>query len=198
MPASRLERRLWEVEATRKAGAPATLPLYSPLGSFKKVIRIGEGRAMKRLAEQAAYIVTFEEEFQKLSDAELQGKTAEFRQRLDNGEPLDDLIFEAYAAVREARLRESDQRHLRRPDDGRHRPARGRRRRDEDRRGKDVRREPGALSELAPTVPGPDGDPVGQGVHLVTVNDYLAQRDAESKRGRLGAHQRNGRLQSRT
>src|SRR6266542_3423503 len=72
------------------------------LGSLEKVLRFGEGRRMKRLAEQAAYIGTLEPDYERLSDAELQGKTAEFRQRLENGEPLDDLIFEAFAAVREA------------------------------------------------------------------------------------------------
>ena len=65
---------------------------------------------MKRLAEQAAYIATLEPEFQELSDDELRGKTVEFRERLENGEELEDLLFEAFAAVREARLRESDQR----------------------------------------------------------------------------------------
>src|SRR5438874_10028078 len=45
---------------------------------------------------------TLEPEFEKLSDAELTGKTAEFRQRIDNGEPVDELVFEAFAAVREA------------------------------------------------------------------------------------------------
>ena len=53
---------------------------------FEKFLRFGEGRRMKRLAEQAAYIATLEPEFRALSDAELQGKTAEFRQRLENGE----------------------------------------------------------------------------------------------------------------
>ena len=67
-------------------------------------------------------------------------KTAEFRQRLENGETLEEMLFEAFAAVREARKRESGQRHLRRPADGRDRPPRGRHRRDEDRRGQDVRR----------------------------------------------------------
>src|SRR5581483_7861855 len=79
-------------------------------GALEKALRFGEGRRMKRLQEQAAYITSLEPELRALSDAELRAKTAEFRQRLGNGEPLDDLLFEAYAAVREARLRESDQR----------------------------------------------------------------------------------------
>ena len=65
---------------------------------------------MKRIQEQAAYIATLEPEFQALSDDELRGKTAEFRERLENGEDLNELVFEAFAAVREARKRESDQR----------------------------------------------------------------------------------------
>src|SRR6058998_4434846 len=80
------------------------------IGSLEKALRLGEGRRMKRLAEQAAYIATLEPDFQKLSDSELRAKTAEFRQRLENGESLEELLFDAFAAVREARLRDSDQR----------------------------------------------------------------------------------------
>ncbi len=72
------------------------------LGSFEKVLRVGEGRRLKRLAEQATYIGTLEPEFEKLSDDELAAKTVEFRERLANSETLDDLLFEAFAAVREA------------------------------------------------------------------------------------------------
>src|SRR5205823_13015566 len=84
--------------------------MSSQLGSFEKILRVGEGRRMKRLAEQAAYITSLEPEFRALSDEELRAKTAEFRQRLENGETLEELLFEAFAAVREARLRASDQR----------------------------------------------------------------------------------------
>ncbi|HKB92982.1 MAG TPA: accessory Sec system translocase SecA2, partial [Gaiellaceae bacterium] len=72
------------------------------LGSFEKVLRVGEGRRLKRLAEQAAYVGTLEPDFEKLSDADLAAKTVEFKQRVENGEPIDDLVFEAFAAVREA------------------------------------------------------------------------------------------------
>src|ERR1700688_5061963 len=71
-------------------------------GSLEKVLRAGEGRRLKRLAEQAAYIGTLEPDFEKLSDAELAAKTIEFRQRIENGESLDELVFEAFASVREA------------------------------------------------------------------------------------------------
>ena len=159
------------------------------LGSFEKVLRVGEGRRMKRMQEQASYIATLEPEFRALSDAQLQAKTAEFRQRLDNGEELESLLFEAYAAVREARLRESDQRMF-----------------DVQMMGGIVLHE-GDVAEMKtgegktfvaslalylnalPTVEAHDGRILGQGVHLVTVNDYLAQRDAEWNRGvyeRLG------------
>src|SRR6266446_2233424 len=153
--------------------------MSSQLGSFEKVLRIGEGRRMKRLAEQAAYITTLEPEFRALSDDDLRAKTAEFRQRLDNGEELENLLFEAYAAVREARLRESDQRMF------------------------DVQMMGGIVlheGDVAEMKTGEGKTFVaslalylnaleGQGVHLVTVNDYLAQRDAEWNRGvyeRLG------------
>src|SRR5919202_1123097 len=75
------------------------------LGSLEKVLRLGEGRRLKRLAEQAAYVATLEPDFEKLSDGALAGKTAEFKQRLENGETLEELLFEAYAAVREAAKR---------------------------------------------------------------------------------------------
>src|SRR5262245_62428453 len=160
----------------------------APAG-FEKFLRFGEGRRMKRLQEQAAYITSLEPEFQALSDDELRAKTTEFRERLDNGEDLNELLFEAYAAVREARLRESDQRMF-----------------DVQLMGGIVLHE-GDVAEMKtgegktfvaslalylnalPTVTTHDGRTLGQGVHLVTVNDYLAQRDAEWNRGvyeRLG------------
>src|SRR5215216_3111811 len=159
------------------------------LGSLEKVLRVGEGRRLKRLQQQAAYITTLEPEFEALSDEELRGKTVEFRQRLENGETLEELLFEAFAAVREARLRESDQRMF-----------------DVQLMGGIVLHE-GDVAEMKtgegktfvaslalylnalPTSETHDGRVIGQGVHLVTVNDYLAQRDAEWNRGvyeRLG------------
>src|SRR5256885_7340832 len=72
------------------------------LGSLEKVLRFGEGRRLKRLGEQAAYIHSLEVDYEKLSDAELAGKTAEFKQRIENGESVDELVFDAFAAVREA------------------------------------------------------------------------------------------------
>src|SRR3954468_19503107 len=80
------------------------------LGSFERILRVGEGRGMKRLADQAAYITSLEPDFQALSDEELRGKTAEFRERLENGETVEELVFAGFAGGREAPLRESDQR----------------------------------------------------------------------------------------
>src|SRR5437588_8697363 len=138
------------------------------LGTFEKVLRFGEGRRLKRLAEQAAYVATLEPDFERLSDAELAAKTVEFRQRLDNGEPLEDLVFEAYAAVREAAKRALGQRIF-----------------DVQVMGGIVLHE-GDIAEmktgegktLVATQPLYLNALPGNGVHLVTVNDYLAQRDA--------------------
>src|SRR5438128_7136266 len=149
------------------------------LGSFEKVLRAGEGRRLKRLQSQAAYITSIEPELQKRSDEELRAKTTEFRERLANGETLEELLFEAFAAVREARLRDSDQRMF-----------------DVQLMGGIVLHE-GDVSEMK-TGEGKTfvaslalylNALADTGVHLVTVNDYLAKRDAEWNRGvyeRLG------------
>src|ERR1051325_7231098 len=142
------------------------------IGSLEKALRFGEGRRLKRLGEQAAYIATLEPDFQKLSDSELRAKTTEFKQRLENGEELENLLFEAFAAVREARLRESNQRIF-----------------DVQMMGGIVLHE-GDIAEMktgegktfGPSLPLYLNALEGQGVHLVTVNDYLAQRDAEWNR----------------
>src|SRR5215510_11893127 len=139
------------------------------LGSLEKVLRFGEGRRVKRLAEQAAYIGTLEPEFEALSDAELAGKTVEFRQRIENGEPVDELVFEAFAAVREAFKR-----------------TMGIRLFDVQEMGGIVLHE-GDIAEMK-TGEGKTFVAVqplylnaltGNSVHLVTVNDYLAKRDPE-------------------
>ena len=165
----------------RSAGGPrGTLSPMSPaLGNFEKALRFGEGRRLKRLQEQAAYIATLEPDFQKLSDEALRGKTVEFRERLENGEELENLLFEAFAAAREARLRESDQRIF-----------------DVQMMGGIALHE-GDIAEMktgegktfVASLPMYLNALEGLGVHLVTVNDYLATRDAEWNRGvyeRLG------------
>ncbi len=79
---------------------------------FTKVLKAGEGKKVRRLAELVAPISELEPEMQALSDAELTHKTVEFRERLDQGETLDDLLIEAYAVVREAAWRVLGQRHF--------------------------------------------------------------------------------------
>jgi preprotein translocase subunit SecA len=138
-------------------------------GKFERVLRMGEGRRLKRLKDQAAYIGSLEPEFEALSDEELAEKSAEFRQRLENGETLEDLIFEAYAAVREAFKRTIGVRlfdvqlmggiALHEGDIAEMKTGEGK---------TFVAVQPLYLNSLA-----------GRGVHLVTVNDYLAKRDAE-------------------
>jgi preprotein translocase subunit SecA len=139
------------------------------LGSLEKVLRVGEGRRLKRLRQQADYITSLEPDFEKLSDAELAGKTAEFRQRIENGEPVDELVFDAYAAVREAFKRTMDIRLfdvqlmggivLHEGDIAEMRTGEGK---------TFVAVQPLYLNALD-----------GRSVHLVTVNDYLAKRDPE-------------------
>ena len=138
-------------------------------GTFEKVLRMGEGRRLKRLASQANYIATLEPEFETLSDEELKGKTAEFRQRVENGEALEVLLFEAFATVREAFKRTMDIRLF-----------------DVQMMGGIVLHE-GDIAEMrtgegktfVATMPLYLNSLTGQNVHLVTVNDYLARRDPE-------------------
>ncbi len=139
------------------------------LGAFEKVLRLGEGRRRKLLAEQAAYITSLEPDFEALSDVELRGKSAEFRQRIENGEELEDILFEAYAAVREAFKRTLGVRLF-----------------DVQLMGGIVLHE-GAIAEMktgegktfVAVQPLYLNSLTGRGCHLVTVNDYLAKRDAE-------------------
>src|ERR687895_1396584 len=138
-------------------------------GALEKVLRVGEGRRLKRLAGQADYVASLEPELETLSDAELAGKTVEFKQRLENGEDLDELVFEAFAAVREAARRSVGMRPF-----------------DVQVMGAIVLHE-GDIAEmktgegktLVATMPLYLNALTGQNVHLVTVNDYLAKRDPE-------------------
>ncbi len=126
-------------------------------------------RELKRIAPIVDKINSLEPDFQRLSDAELRAKTDEFRQRLQNGETLDDLLPEAFAAVREASVRVLGERHF-----------------DVQliggivlHRGKIAEMKTGEGKTLAATLPLYLNALTGRGVHLVTVNDYLAKRDAE-------------------
>src|SRR5438128_7004203 len=139
------------------------------LGSFEKILRAGEGRRLKRLVDQAAYITSLEPDFESLSDSELAAKTVEFKERVERGESLEDLLFEAYAAVREAFKRTIGVRLfdvqlmggivLHEGDVAEMKTGEGK---------TFVAVQPLYLNALP-----------GTNVHLVTVNDYLAKRDCE-------------------
>src|SRR4051794_38344836 len=81
------------------------------MGVLDRILRAGEGRKIKAIGGLVPDINALEPEFEALSDEALRGKTAEFRTRLDNGEPLDDLLIEAFAVVREGAKRTIGQRH---------------------------------------------------------------------------------------
>ena len=136
---------------------------------LQKILRMGESKRLKEFTSLASLAGTFEPEMEERSDGELRALTDEFRKRLADGEELDELIPEAFAAVREAAKRTIAKRHF------------------------DVQLIGGAalhagfISEmktgegktLVATAPVYLNALAGNGVHVVTVNDYLARRDAE-------------------
>src|SRR5690349_11050413 len=71
-----------------------------------RLLRIGEGKILRQLESISKAVNAIEDDFVKMSDAELQGMTAEYKLRLEKGETLDDLMPEAFATVREARSEE--------------------------------------------------------------------------------------------
>ncbi len=135
----------------------------------ERMLRAGEGRVVKRLEGIAAQVNAIEEDFLKLTDAELRGETDQFKKRLADGETLDDLLPEAFAAVREASRRTIGKRHF------------------------DVQIMGGAAlhmgnvaemktgegKTLVATLPSYLNALAGQGVHVITVNDYLAEYQSE-------------------
>ncbi|WP_449385541.1 preprotein translocase subunit SecA [Cellulomonas soli] len=136
---------------------------------LEKVLRLGEGRILKKLSGLADQVNALEDSFLALSDAELREETDRFKARLADGESTDDLLPEAFAAVREAARRTLGQRHF------------------------DVQLMGGAAlhlgniaemktgegKTLVATAPAYLNALSGQGVHVVTVNDYLAGYQAE-------------------
>ena len=132
-------------------------------------MRAGEGKILRDLSKLVDQVNSFEAGITSLSDTELQGKTAQFKARLQEGETLDDLLPEAFAVVREAAKRTLGQRHY------------------------DVQIMGGAAlhlgniaemrtgegKTLVATLPSYLNALAGRGVHVVTVNDYLAERDSE-------------------
>jgi preprotein translocase subunit SecA len=130
---------------------------------------MGEGRKVKALQRGVEAVSALEPEIEKLSDDELRAKTEEFRERLAGGETLDDILHEAFAVVREAARRTLGMR----PFDVQvmggivlH-------------EGKIAEMKTGEGKTLAATMPVYLNALEGKGVHVVTVNDYLARRDAE-------------------
>jgi preprotein translocase subunit SecA len=136
---------------------------------LSKLLRLGEGRMVKRLRGVANYVNTLSDDVEKLTDAELRAKTDEFRARIEGGETVDDLLPEAFAVAREAAWRVLGQRHF------------------------DVQVMGGAALHFGNVAEMKTGEgktltcvlPAylnalgGEGVHVVTVNDYLAKRDSE-------------------
>ena len=136
---------------------------------LKKIFGSQNERTLKKLMPVVSEINDFEPGVQKLSDEELRGKTAEFRQRLENGQELDELLPEAFAVAREASVRALGMR----PFDVQliggmvlH-------------QGKIAEMKTGEGKTLVATLPIYLNALAGKGVHLVTVNDYLAKRDSE-------------------
>jgi preprotein translocase subunit SecA len=138
------------------------------MSMFTKVLRAGEGKKVRRLAELVPLINALEDEMEALDDEALRHKTVEFRERLDQGETLDDLLIESFAVVREGAWRVLGQRpfdvqlmggmalHF----------------------GWIAEMKTGEGKTLVSTMPVYLNALAGEGVHLVTVNDYLATRDA--------------------
>ena len=136
---------------------------------FTKILRAGEGKKVRALAAIVPDINALEPELEALSDDALRQRTVEFRERLANGEELNDLLVEAFAVVREGAKRTIGQRHY------------------------DVQLMGGAAlyfgwiaemktgegKTLASTLPVYLNGVGGHGVHVVTVNDYLTKRDSE-------------------
>ena len=136
---------------------------------LNKILRAGEGRVLRRLRAIAEQVNAIEDDYVAMTDAELREQTVEFRQRLADGEDLDDLLPEAFATVREASKRTLGQRHF------------------------DVQLMGGAALHLGNIAEMKTGEGKtltsvlaaylnalpGDGVHVITTNDYLARRDAE-------------------
>lgn len=136
---------------------------------FQKVFGSANERYIKGLANTVAQINALEGEIEKLTDEGLRNKTEEFRARLQQGTPLDDLLVEAFAVVREAAKRTLGMRHFDVQLKGGiilH-------------RGMITEMKTGEGKTLVATLPVYLNSLEGKGVHVVTVNDYLAKRDSE-------------------
>ncbi|MBN9619966.1 MAG: preprotein translocase subunit SecA, partial [Actinobacteria bacterium] len=134
-----------------------------------KILRAGEGKQVRRLSAIADHIETLEDDYVDLTDAELRALTDTFRERLGDGETLDDLLPEAYAVVREAARRTLGQFHYKVQLMGGTALHLG----------NVAEMKTGEGKTLVSTLPAYLNALGGDGVHLVTVNDYLASRDAD-------------------
>jgi preprotein translocase subunit SecA len=133
------------------------------------VLRAGEGKILRKLKRIADQVNSIEEDFVALSDAELRAMTDEFRQRHAEGESLDDLLPEAFATVREAARRTLGQRHFDVQIMGGGALHMG----------NIAEMKTGEGKTLTSVLPAYLNALSGKGVHVVTVNDYLAKRDSE-------------------
>jgi len=139
------------------------------LDFLKKVLGGGNDAQLKKLQKPVDAVMALEEEYKKLTDAQLQAKTAEFRARLQKGETEDDILPEAFATVREAAARVLGMRPYRVQVLGGivlH-------------QGRIAEMKTGEGKTLVSTMPAYLNALKGEGVHIVTVNDYLARRDSE-------------------
>jgi preprotein translocase subunit SecA len=134
-----------------------------------KILRAGEGRALKQLEKIATDVNAHESTFASMSDDELRSMTGKFKARLENGEDLDDLLPEAFAVVREASKRTLGQRHYDVQIMGGTALHRG----------NIAEMRTGEGKTLVATLPSYLNALTGRGVHIVTTNDYLAERDSE-------------------
>ena len=136
---------------------------------LSKLLRAGEGRTVKRLAKMADDVIALDAEYAALSDAELKAKTQEFKDRLGAGEEMNDILLEAFATVREAAWRVLDQKHYKVQIMGGAALHFG----------NVAEMRTGEGKTLTSLLPAYLNALEGKGVHIVTVNDYLAKRDAE-------------------
>ena len=136
---------------------------------LSKVLRMGEGRKIKRLQKIAEEVLALEPEMADLTDEELKAKTDEFKERIVDGETVDDLLYEAFAVAREASYRVLGQKHyLVQVMGGAALHFGG-----------VAEMRTGEGKTLTCVLPAYLNALEGKGVHVVTVNDYLAKRDAE-------------------
>ena len=139
------------------------------MGLFDKIFGTYSDRELKRVRPIADKVIALEDDMAKLSDAELRGKTEEFKTRVAGGESLDDLLPEAFAVMREASWRVLGMKHFYVQIIGGiilH-------------QGRIAEMKTGEGKTLVSTLPAYLNALSGKGVHIVTVNDYLAKRDSE-------------------